>query len=117
MDYETFSLLVWCKRDLSSDFSSAPTIRVMRVDTGEEVPLKDGDYLLRLSTDTDVIRCLVRHLASGREVYIQSGRGLPDFVKACLVQGSEAPPEVPETTGETAGKSEAEGDNGNETRV
>lgn len=89
MSTETFSAILWCWRDLQTD---AFQLRVVRVDTGEEVRLNDGSFLLRVSMDTDasVLRCFVRHMASGREVYVQSGLGLREFVKACLLKGAES---------------------------
>jgi hypothetical protein len=89
MGTETFSAILWCWRDLETD---AFQLRVVRVDTGEEVHLKDGSFLLRISMDADasVLRCFVRHIASGREVYVQSGLRLREFVKACLLKDAES---------------------------
>ncbi len=89
MGTETFSVILWCWRDLETD---AFQLRVVRVDTGEEVHLKDGSFLLRISMDTDasVLRCFVRHIASGREVYVQSGLRLREFIKACLLKDAES---------------------------
>ena len=43
-------------------------------------------FLIRLSTDTSkaVERCMIRHIASGREVYVQSGAGLSRFIRESL---------------------------------
>ncbi len=110
MDNETISLLVWCKYDSPSNPSGALIIRVVRADTGEEVLLKDGSYLLRISPNdkSRTIQCLVRHLESEREVYFQSGKRLPDFVKACLVREDESLLEVPEKAREIPGESDDE---------
>lgn len=108
MEDELLSLLVWCKHDSPANSSGAASIRVVRVDTGEEVALKDGSYLVRVSMDSGaaITRCFVRHIGSGREVYFQSGQGLPGFVRTCLVQGGEALPGVPETAETATSESE-----------
>jgi len=69
----------------------------VRVDTSEEVRLTDGSFLLRISRDgeTSVERCLIRHISSGREAYIQSGPNLRAFVKACLLNNDESAPDAP----------------------
>ncbi len=91
MSGETFSVIVWCWHDPQT---GATHLRVVGADTVEEVQLRDGVFLLRISTDehSQVPRCFIRHIASGREAYIQSGPNLHDFVKDCLLQsgGSEA---------------------------
>ncbi|SRR6266571_1159672 len=97
MSGETFSAILWCWHNLQTD---AFQLRVVRVDTGEEVHLKDGSFLLRISMDADVpvLRCFVRHIASGREVYVQSGLRLREFVKACLLNSDEPDSSGPGTT-------------------
>lgn len=87
-DDNTISLLLWCRRDQQSD---ALRVQVIRVDTGEEVRLKDGGFLLRISYDTDplVMRCLIRHIASGRESRVQTGTTMQDFIKACLLENTD----------------------------
>lgn len=89
MDTETFSVVLQGWRDLQTDIFQ---LRVTRVDTGEELHLDDGSFLLRVSFDTEaaLLRCLVRHIASGRETYIQSGPGLREFVNACLLASAQA---------------------------
>ncbi len=91
MSSETFSVIVWFWHD---QLTNATQLKVVRVDTSEEVRLTDGSFLLRISRDgeTSVERCLIRHISSGREAYIQSGPNLRAFVKDCLLQsgGSEA---------------------------
>ena len=102
------SYLVRCWHDAQGE---ATHLQVTRVDTGEEVYLNDGSFLLRIFTAANAasLRCLVRHLASGREAYIQSGPALQVFVQACLLaqpgqrgqEGQEAGPTDPEQeTGE-----------------
>jgi len=91
MSSETFSVIVWFWHD---QLTNATQLKVVRVDTSEEVRLTDGSFLLRISRDgeTSVERCLIRHISSGREAYIQSGPNLRAFVRDCLLQsgGSEA---------------------------
>jgi hypothetical protein len=73
--------------------TEAIQVRIVRVDTGEEVNLRDGNLLLRVSTDPEaaVVRCFVRHAGSRREVYLQSGLGIRDFVMDCLLDKDEKP--------------------------
>ena len=84
MSSETFSVIVWLWHDT---VTSTTQLKVVRVDTSEEVQLNDGSFLLRISRDKDtsVERCLIRHIASGREAYVQGGPNLRAFVKACLL--------------------------------
>jgi len=84
MSSETFSAILWCWHDLPT---GAFQLRAVHVDTTEEIHLNDGSFLLRISVDADasVLRCLIRHIASGREAYVQGGPNLLTFVKACLL--------------------------------
>ena len=90
MSSETFSLLVWYRHDMQTDTTQ---LQIVRADTGEEIHLSDGSLLLRVSTnpDTPVVRCFIRHMASGREVYLQSGKRVRDFVMDCLLQKGNRP--------------------------
>ncbi len=94
MSSETFSVIVWFWHD---QLTNATQLKVVRVDTSEEVRLTDGSFLLRISRDgeTSVERCLIRHISSGREAYIQSGPNLRAFVKACLLNNDESAPDAP----------------------
>jgi hypothetical protein len=87
MDNEEISIIIWCWHDRRT---GATQLRLVRVDTGEDVPLRDGSFLLRTSIDakTSVTRCYIRHIASGREAYVQGGPNLRAFVKACLLPDS-----------------------------
>ncbi len=91
MSGETFSVILWCWHDARTDALQA---RLVRSDTAREVSLKDGVFLLRCWSDRNgrVERCLIRHLASGREAYIQGGPKLRDFVKACVLNDDAQPP-------------------------
>lgn len=84
MSSETFSLIVSCWHD---ELASATSLKVVQVDTGVEVQLSDGSFLLRISRDENasVERCFIRHIASGREAYVQGGPNLRAFVNACLL--------------------------------
>ncbi len=98
MDNEEISIIIWCWHDLRTD---ATQLRLVRVDTSEDVPLSDGSFLLRISLkkDSSVLRCYIRHIASGREAYVQGGPNLRAFVKTCLLNGNESKPSAPDTSG------------------
>ena len=87
MSNKTFSVIVRCWYDIQAD---ATQLQVVRTDTAEEVRLGDASFLLRFSVDeaTPVERCFIRHLASGREAYVQGSSSLHAFIKDCLLQGS-----------------------------
>ncbi len=89
MSNETLSLIIWCRYDRQADTMQ---LRIVRTDTAEEVHLSDSTFLLRISTDENapVQRCLLRHIASGREAYVQGGPGLRAFVKTCLLRSGES---------------------------
>lgn len=84
MSSESFSFIVSCWHD---ELASATRLKVVQVDTGEEVQLSDGSFLLRISHDDNASaeRCLIRHLASGQEAYVQGGAKLRTFIKTCLL--------------------------------
>jgi hypothetical protein len=86
---ETVSIIVWCQHDPQMN---AVSVRAVYADTSEEVRLRDGSFLLRISLDEDtsVQRCYIRHLASGREAYLQGGPNLRAFVKDCLLDSSDS---------------------------
>jgi len=86
MENKELSFIVWCRPDLQTN---ATQLRVVSVATGEEVHLKDASFLLRISIDakSSVTRCYIRHIASGRESYVQGGPKLRAFVKDCLLSG------------------------------
>jgi hypothetical protein len=89
MNKGTFSVIVSFWHD---ELSNVTQLKVERVDTSEEVHLSDGSFLLRISRDKDTLveRCLIRHLNSGQEAYVQSGQNLRAFVKACLLSNGES---------------------------
>jgi hypothetical protein len=77
------------------ELTNATQLKVVQVNTSEEIHLSDGSFLLRISRDehTLVERCLIRHLSTGREAYVQGGPNLRSFVKSCLLNsGGPEPP-------------------------
>jgi len=84
MGNEELSVIVWCWPDLQTN---STRLRVVDVATGEEVHLNSGSFLLRISIDAKelVTRCYIRHMASGREAYVQGGQKLRAFIKDCLL--------------------------------
>jgi hypothetical protein len=99
MSSRTFSVIVRCWYDNQAD---ATQLRVVRTDTAKEVRLSDSSFLLRFSVDEamPVGRCFIRHLASGREAYVQGGQSLHAFIKDCLLNGSELEHDDTGRTGE-----------------
>jgi hypothetical protein len=86
---ETVSIIVWCQRD--SRRPDTICLQLVRVDTGEDVRLGEGVFLLRVPMDEDApARCLIRHLTTGQEAYVQGGINLRAFVKAYLLEQSES---------------------------
>jgi hypothetical protein len=88
MDNEEISVIGWYWRDLQTNLNQ---LRLVEVATNEEIHLSDGSFLLRIlpAESGMVIRCHVRHLASGREAYLQGGANLRTFVNDCLLIGGE----------------------------
>ncbi len=90
MSDETFSFIVRCWPDPQTGVTH---LKVVRVETGQEVHLNEGSFLVRISSSkaasASLERCFIRHIASGREAYVQSGSGLRAFIKACLLSSEE----------------------------
>lgn len=88
MAKQAFSLIFKCLRDPETD-----TIRlhVIRTDTAEAIQLDSSSFLLRITTleSGRAERCFIKHIASGREIYIQSGPGLREFVTSCLLADAQ----------------------------
>ncbi len=84
MTKSLFSIIVKCWHDPQTD---ATRLQVVRTDTADEVRLDNSSFLVRISADEAALveRCLIRHIASVREVYVQSGPGLQTFIKSCLL--------------------------------
>jgi hypothetical protein len=88
MAKQVFSLIVKCLRDPQTDVIQ---LLVIRTDTAEEVQLDGSSFLLRITTleGGQAERCFIRHIASGREIYVQSGPGLRAFVTSCLLADAQ----------------------------
>jgi hypothetical protein len=86
MDSNVFSIVVKCWHDT---LTGTTHLQVVRTDTAQEVLLGNSTFLLRIPVDGmgTVERCYIRHIASGREAYVQGGPGLRDFIKTCLLNG------------------------------
>lgn len=84
MSKSVLSIMMKCWYDPQTN---STRLRLVRTDTAEEVYLNSGSFLLRITVDevTQVERCFIRHVASGREVYVQSGPGMQAFIKSCLL--------------------------------
>ncbi|HZT98870.1 MAG TPA: hypothetical protein VFA10_04380 [Ktedonobacteraceae bacterium] len=78
----------------------AMQMQVIQTDTAEPVSLGNNSFLMRFLVDQEtlVVRCQVRHIASGREAYVQGGPSLWSFIKACLLNRDE--PQQQATVGE-----------------
>jgi putative intracellular protease/amidase len=87
----SFSFIVQWWRDTQQGITR---LKVVDVDTTEEILLGNSSFLLHFWTEgMTVRRCLIRHLPSGREAYLQSSSGLYDFIKTCLFLTQGASPE------------------------
>lgn len=87
----SFSVLLWCRPDPQNDTTQ---LRVVRADTGKVVHFSASSFLLRISLEEQgtILRCFIRHIASGREAYVQSSSNLHAFVKACLLPDDHSDP-------------------------
>lgn len=83
MTKHALSLILKCWHDPQTD---QVCLQALRTDTNEKLPLFEGSFLLRLMEDEAMPgqRCLLKHIASGREIYLQSGPGLSAFFTSCL---------------------------------
>ena len=83
------SVRVQCWHDSET---GATRLRVERIDRQEEIELSDGAFLLRVAFHRKrlIERCFIRHLASGREAYVQGGPGLSAFIRDSLLGGEPA---------------------------
>jgi hypothetical protein len=87
----TISLIVQCWYDRNV---GATQLRVMMVDGAAAIHVPTNSFLVRwLSSEQGrVERCFIRHIASGREIYLQSGPGLHAFIQDCLLTEDPGPP-------------------------
>jgi hypothetical protein len=99
MSSNVFSITVKCWYDTQTD---ATHLQVVRTDTAEEVHLGNSTFLLRIPVEgtATVERCYIRHIASGREAYVQGGPGLRAFVKTCLLNSGSPDTENPGAVGD-----------------
>jgi hypothetical protein len=86
MSSESGSFVVQVWRDRGTGVNS---IQVVQVDEAKVLHLSSSSYVVRVMIDREhsVIRCLMRHVGSGREAYLQGGPGLQAFVEDCLLEG------------------------------
>jgi hypothetical protein len=87
-------------------------LHIVNVETGEQVRLDQGTFLLRIFNLEDgvVQRCFIRHVASGREAYVQGGKNLRSFVKSCILQSGQSSSETSRLAGSEKPLSEPQGD-------
>jgi len=80
----TKSFFVQYKHDSKTGYTH---LEVVQVESAKKVQLRNGSFLLRISVDeeTFVVRCHIRHIASGREAYVQGGQSLYAFITFCLL--------------------------------
>ena len=97
MSVEVISIIGRLSRDRQT---GATRLDLTRAGTGEAVSLKEGSFLLRIFNDeaTATQRCLIRHLNSGRETFVQSGPNLQAFIEECLLAGPDREPPDDEGT-------------------
>ena len=78
------SFFVQYRHDSKTGFTR---LEIVQVENAKKVQLRNGSFLLRISVDdeTFVVRCHIRHIASGREAYVQGGQGLYTFITFCLL--------------------------------
>ncbi len=84
MTKNIFSVIVTCRHEPQTHTTR---LQVIRTDTAEEVSLDSSSFLMRIvvGNEMNVERCYIRHIASGREVYVHSGPGLGAFITSCLL--------------------------------
>ena len=99
MNGNLFSIVVKCWHD---PMTGTTHVQVVRTDTAQEVLLGNNTFLLRIPVEEKgrVQRCWMRHIASGREAYVQGGPGLRDFIKTCLLNGGSPESENPGAVGD-----------------
>jgi hypothetical protein len=99
MSSNALSIIVKCWYDTQT---GATNLQVVRTDTAEEVHLGNSTFLLRIPAEgtASVERCYIRHIASGREAYVQGGPSLRAFVKACLLNSSSPESDDPGAGGD-----------------
>jgi hypothetical protein len=90
MENEELTIIVRFWRDKQKN---GVRLQVVNVDTAEEMLVSNSSFLLRFWVqDATVERCLIRHLSSGHQAYVQSGAGLQALIKACLLSDKQERP-------------------------
>jgi hypothetical protein len=99
MSANVFSVIVKCWYETRT---GATHLQVVRTDTAQEVHLGSSTFLLRIPVEGtgSVERCYIRHIASGRDAYVQGGPGLREFIKTCLLSGGSPETENPGAVGD-----------------
>jgi len=93
MSNNTTSIIVWC---MYNSQSALTEVRVVHVDTNEDVPLQDSSFLIRISTDEKKTqRYFIHHIGSGREAYLQGSSKFHAFVKECLLRQASPDSDIP----------------------
>jgi hypothetical protein len=92
-----FSVIVKCWYNAQTGTTH---LQVVRTDTSAEVFLGNSTFLLRMQEIGRVERCYIRHIASGRDAYVQGGPGLRNFITTCLLNGGLPETENPGAVGE-----------------
>ena len=84
MGNRTISVLVRCWYDRETDITR---LQIRRTDTAEEVRLHNNSFLLYFTVEenTHFKRCRIRHIASGKEAFVQIGPNLYAFIKSYLL--------------------------------
>lgn len=79
METEISAFIVHCWRNKQD---GATHLQILEVATGQELFLGENIFLVRMLREEDLARerCFIRHLASGREVYVQGGSNLRAFI-------------------------------------
>ena len=78
---------------------------VQGVDDQEPRALPDASFLVRTWIDEDgqMVRGLIRHISSGREVQFQSGERAVEFIRAWMSDEARPAAELRETRGPSYG--------------
>ena len=85
MGNRTISVLVRLWYDRETDTTQ---LQILRTDNAEKVHTSDISLHLRIWVEKEkVVRCSIRHIASGREAYLQGGPRLLAFVNDFLLNG------------------------------
>lgn len=66
--------------------------QIRRVQDEEEMHLPDASFIVRAWIDDQeqVVRCVVHHMQSGREVQFQSGERAIEFIRDWAAQGTRS---------------------------